>query len=97
MAKYLMIVLKKEGSPRTFEGVLLYQFTFHIFMHIPVCYLFYFLLLINCLLTCLRGSQGNLVPPIGLSSVNKVYLLTYLLTYKWYRSHDQDGRHAYLW
>ena len=31
MAKYLMIVLKKEGSPRTFEEVLLYQFTFHIF------------------------------------------------------------------
>ena len=48
-------------------------------MHIHVCYLFYFLLLINGLLTCLRGPQGRLVLPIGSPSVNKVY--TYLLTF----------------
>ena len=54
---------------------------FHAYMYRVFCHKFCLLLLINGLLTCLRGPQGRLVPPIGSPSVNKVYLLTYLLTY----------------
>ena len=53
---------------------------FHAYMYRVFCHKFCLLLLINGLLTCLRGPQGRLVPPIGSPSVNKVYLLTYLLT-----------------
>ena len=54
---------------------------FHAYMYRVFCHKFCLLLSINGLLTCLRGPQGRLVPPIGSPSINKVYLLTYLLTY----------------
>ena len=50
---------------------------FHAYMYRVFCHKFCLLLLINGLLTCLRGPQGRLVLPIGSPSVNKVYLLTY--------------------
>ena len=53
---------------------------FHAYMYRVFCHTFCLLLLINGLLTCLRGPQGRLVPQIGSPSVNEVYLLT-LLTF----------------
>ena len=53
---------------------------FHAYMYRVFCHKFFLLLLINGLLTCLRGPQGRLVPPIGSPSVNKVYLLMHSIS-----------------
>ena len=84
MAMYLLSILKKGESAPIFVKALIsirISYFFHAYMYRVFCHTFCLLLLINGLLTCLRGPQGRLVPPIGSPSVNKVYLLTYLLTY----------------
>ena len=80
MAMYLLCILRKDESAPIIVKALLYRFAFHNFscMYRFLCHKFCLLLSINGLLTCLRGPQGRLVPPIGSPSVNKVYLLTLL-------------------
>ena len=83
MAMYLLCILRKDESAPTFVKAFYIDshfIIFHAYMYRVFCHKFCLLLLINGLLTCLRGPQGRLVPPIGSPSVNKVYLLTYLLT-----------------
>ena len=75
-----MSVLIKEESAPILVTALLYQLPFLNFLCMYVSNFMshvLFIIVYKLFVILLRGPQGRLVPPIGLPSVNRVYLLTY--------------------
>ena len=76
-----MSVLIKDESAPIFVTALLYQFPFLNFSCMYVSNFMshvLFIIVYKLFVNLLKRAQGRLVPPIGLPSVNIVYLLTSL-------------------